>query len=444
MNYFWAVLLQIFLIGLNAIFACAEIAVISMNEAKLNILSSKGGKSAKTAKKISKLVADPAKFLSTIQVAITLAGFLGSAFAADMFAEPLVKAILSTGVDIPVQVISPICVVLITIILAFFNIVLGELVPKRIAMNNAEKVSTGLAGILSVVSVLFRPIVFLLSVSTNGVLKLFGISPEDKGDEVTEEDILMMAEVGTESGAIDSEENELIKNIFEFNDLTIGEICTHRKEVEVLYTTQSAEEWKEKIKESGHRFYPVCGETIDDIIGVLSTKEYFRLDDYSQENVLRQVVMQPLFLYENTSANKVFSKMKSSHEYFGIVVDEYGGMTGIITVHDLLEAIVGDMNEKNEEEEYTIRNVGENIWEINGLAPFHKVENQLDITIRLPEDADYETFNGYALSLLEEIPVDNLPYTVSTEQMLIRILEIEKQCVTKVQIKIIKPKEDEE
>ncbi len=445
MKYFWAILLQLFLIALNAVFACAEIAVISMNETKLNALASKGGKNAKKAKKLTKLTADPARFLSTIQVAITLAGFLGSAFAADAFAEPIAAA-LARATGAPLSVLSPICVIVITLVLAFFNIVFGELVPKRVAMKNAEGVAKKLTGILGAVSVLFKPVVALLSAATNGVLRLMGISPEDKGEEVTEDDILMMAEASAESGQIESAENELIKNIFEFTDLTVGEICTHRKDVDILYATQTAEQWKEKIYATDHTYYPVCGETADDVKGVLFTKAYFRLEEQSLETALEKAVQQPLFLYENTPAHKVFEQMKKTHEYFGIVMDEYGGMAGILTVHDLLEAIVGDMDEKNEEAEYTVEKIGEKEWEINGLAPFDKVERALDITIKVDEenDNDYETFGGYVCNLMEGLPEDNTTCRVSTPQMDIDVLKVENHCITKIRLTLKEQAEDEE
>ncbi len=443
MKYFWAILLQFFLIALNAIFASAEIAVISMNEAKLNSLSAKGGKSAKKARKLAKLTKDPAKFLSTIQVAITLAGFLGSAFAADTFAEPIAAA-LARGWKLPLSVTTPACVILITLVLAFFNIVLGELVPKRVAMNNAEGVAKKLTGILGFVSVAFKPIVFLLSVSTNGILRLFGISPEDKGEEVTEEDILLMAEAGKESGNIEDEESELIKNIFEFSDLTIGEICTHRKDVAILYLDQTDEEWEKKIHSTSHTYYPICGETADDVKGVLYTKAYFRLKERTKEAALQQAMQQPLFLYENVPARKVFAQMKSTKEYFGVVMDEYGGMAGIVTVHDLLEAIVGDMNEKNEADEYTIEKWKEDAWEINGIAPFHKVEDALGITVRLKEDEDYETFNGYVCSLFEALPEDNTQCEAETAQLFVKVSKVEKHCITKMQITLKPIDEDED
>ncbi len=442
MRYFWAVLLQLVLIFLNAIFASAEIAVISMNEAKLNSLKEKGGKKAKKAKKLGKLTSDPARFLSTIQVAITLAGFLGSAFAADMFAEPLAK-VISEAWGWSLTVTSTLCVILITVILAFFNIVLGELVPKRIAMHKAEGVATSLTGILVAVSVVFRPIVWLLSVSTNLVLKPFGISPDDKGDEVTEDDIIMMAEVAEETGSIESEENEMIKNIFELGDLDIGEICTHRVDADMLYLAETDDEWKQKIASTFHTYYPVCDQ--DEVVGILFTKNYFRLSDFSRENVMKNAVTQPVYLYENSSASAVFEQMKKTHEYFAIVIDEYGAMTGIITIHDLLEAIVGDMDEKGEEVDYKIEQIDEKTWEITGVAPLSEVEEQLKIIVKEEDaEAEYDTFNGYVCSLMVSVPKDNEKIDLSTEQMDIHILEVEKQRINKMRVELKEIAEEED
>ncbi len=442
MKYFWAALLQLVLIILNAIFASAEIAVISMNEAKLASLKEKGGKDAKKAKALAKLTKDPAKFLSTIQVAITLAGFLGSAFAADMFAEPLAK-VINEAWGWNFDVINTVCVILITIILAFFNIVFGELVPKRIAMNRAEKVATGLTGILRAVSIVFKPIVWLLSASTNLVLKIFGINPEDKGEEITEDDIIMMAEVGAESGNIESEENEMIKNIFELGDTTIGEICTHRKDADILYADETDREWKKKIASTFHTYYPILDQ--DEVKGILFTKNYFRLSDLSRENVMKKAVNAPVYLYENSSASAVFEQMKKTHEYFAIVIDEYGAMIGIITIHDLLEAIVGDMDEKGDEIEYAIENKGENVWEITGVVPLGEFEEAVGFIVREEENeqAEYDTFNGYVCSLMVSVPKDGEKIDLSTDQMDIHILEVEKQRINKMLVEIKEQKEEE-
>ncbi len=444
--YVLAILLQVFLIFLNAVFASAEIAVVSMNETKLNNLAAKGGKNAKKAKALTRLTSDPARFLSTIQVAITLAGFLGSAFAADTFADPLAGLIMKTGLpETAYNTVANISVVVITLVLAFFNIVLGELVPKRIAQKHPEGVSTGLSGLLSFVSVVFKPIVWLLTVSTNGVLRMFGINPHDNPEEVTEEEIIMMTDAAAESGSIEDEEGQFIKNIFQFSDLPIGEICTHRKDANVLFMNATDEQWEEIIYETNHTYYPICGDSVDDVIGILYTKAYFRLRDKSRENVMHNAVQNPVFLYENAPANIVLDKMKKTHEYFAVVTDEYGGMAGIVTIHDLLEAIVGDMDEKDEEADYTITQLEDDLWEINGIAPLDKVEQALDISLT-DEDSDivHETFSGYVCGIIVTLPDDGTQFEVSTDLLDIKVLTVEKQSLTKMQVRVHKPVKDED
>lgn len=432
-----ALVLQIFLIFLNAVFASAEIAVIQTNESKLQKKSEKGDK---RAKRLLKLTSEPAKFLSTIQVAITLAGFLGSAFAADNFAGPLVELLLSLGVNLERGILNSICVVLITIILSFFSIIFGELLPKRLAMQNPEKKALGISGFLTFISIIFAPIVWILTASTNGLLRLLGINPKQEEEPVTEEEIILMAETGSEQGLIESEENQLIKNIFDFKDQTIGECCTHRKDTELLFIEESDEEWDNKIKDTHHTYYPVCGKNVDDVIGVLNTKNYFRLNDKSRKNVLKKAVDAPVFLNENLPCNEVFYKMKSKREYFGIVVDEYGGMCGIISLRDIISLIVGDFIEKDEVAEYTIKNIGENLWEINGIAPFDKVTQELNLNIDLEENDDFETFGGYVIFLKGDIPNDGDEFKLETENFDCTVQVVEKRCITKMQI-LVKPKQ---
>ena len=238
-----SLILQVVLIALNAVFACAEIAVVSANKTKMEKLSEDGNR---RARRIVRLTQNPSRFLSTIQVAITLASLLGSAFAADNFAEPLAQAIIDAGLAMSFEVLETICLILITLVLSYFSIVFGELVPKRIAMKNPEKVSCGLSGILRFVSVLFAPLVWLLTASSNGILRLFGIKPEDQGEEVTEEEIMLMAEAGSEKGSIDEKENEFIQNIFDFKENDVGEVCTHRKDVDFLFERDDPSVWEDR------------------------------------------------------------------------------------------------------------------------------------------------------------------------------------------------------
>ena len=436
-----SLVLQIVLIALNAVFASAEIAVISANKTKMEKLAEDGDK---RAKRIVRLTAQPSKFLSTIQVAITLASLLGSAFAADNFAGPLAQLLVDAGVPLSYSVLSTICLILITLVLSFFSIVFGELVPKRIAMRNAEKLSFGLSGILTFVSYAFAPLVWLLTVTSNGILRLFGIKPEDEGEDVTEEEIMLMAEAGSEKGSIDEKENEFIQNIFEFKENDVGEVCTHRKDVDFLFERDDPAVWEETLKKSNHTYYPVCGKDIDDVTGVLNTKIYFRLNDKSRENVMQKAVFDPIFISETMQADDLFYRMKTTREYFAIVLDEYGGINGIITLHDLIELLVGDLNEKGEKLKYEIKKIDENKWEINGLAPFDEVVEAMELDLP-EEDTDYETFSGYVCEMLGEVPDDGATAEAENEYVHVDVLCVNEHRIEKMQVqKIIKEEPEEE
>ena len=397
------IVLQIVLIALNAIFACAELAVLSINETKLERMADQGDK---RAKRLFKLTREPAKFLATIQVAITLSGFLGSAFAADGFSEPLVDWVISLGVTLPRATLDSIAVVLITLILSYFTLVFGELVPKRVAMKKAEKLGLSISGLVSGISTVFKPIVWFLSVSTNAVLRLMGIDPDEADEQVNEEEILMMVDAGSEKGAIDEQEREFIQNVFEFDDLTAEEIAVHRTEVTILWMEDSMEEWAKTIHDSRHTLYPVCQDSADNIIGILNAKDYFRLDDKSRENVMRNAVKEPFFVPETIKADVLFRKMKKTRNIMAIVLDEYGGMVGIITLNDLIEQLVGDLGEDTAEEEAAephVEQMNENTWAIIGNVELYDIEQALDVDIGLEE---VDTFTGLVFGALDMIPSD--------------------------------------
>lgn len=333
-------LIQVVLIALNAIFACAETAIISINDNKVVMLAADGDK---RAQKLLELTKEPANFLSTIQVCITLSGFLGSAFAADNFSEPLVDWVLSLGVAIPKATLDTIAVVLITLILSYFTLIFGELVPKRVAMNKAETLALKVTGLISTMAKLFGPVVWFLSLSTNVVLRIMGIDPNEEKEEVSEEEIRMMVDVGSEKGTIDSTEKEFIQNVFEFDDTLVREIVTHRTRLDLLWMEDSMEEWDATIHESRHTLYPVCEDTADQIIGILNAKDYFRLKDKSRETVMVEAVKKPYFVPDGMKADVLFKNMKQSRNTMAIVVDEYGGTLGAITINDLLEELVGNL-----------------------------------------------------------------------------------------------------
>ena len=415
MSYMGPILLQVVLIGLNAIFASAEIAVISMNDTKLQKMAKEGDA---RAKRLVSLTEQPTKFLSTIQVAITLAGLLGSAFAAENFAGALVAAIQGTGVGISAAVLETFAVFVITLILAYFNLVFGELVPKRVGMKKAEGLALGMSGMLTMVSRFFAPLVWLLTASTNGILKLLGIDPEDEDEVISEEEIYMMLEVGAEKGTIDREETEWIRNVFAFDDTPVEEVCTHRVDVTALGFEETEEEWKETILQSRFTYYPVYREDQDDIVGVLNTKVYFRLEDRSRYNILKKAVEKPYYVPETMKADVLFRNMKKEKKHFAVVLDEYGGLSGVISMHDLMELLVGELNEDDKE----IVSVGENTWKISGSTSLDDVAEELELKLPVEE---YDTFGGYIFGELGKIPDDGAKFVLEADGMKIQVEKVE-------------------
>lgn len=428
-------LVQVILIALNAIFASAEIAVISLNDAKLDKLADDGNK---RAGRLAKLKKQPARFLSVIQVAITLSGFLGSAFAADNFAGPLVKWLVGVGVPIPESTLNTIAVIVITLVLSYFTLVFGELVPKRVAMRNSEKLALALSNLLFVMSKLFAPIVSLLTVSTNGVLRLLRIDPNADDDEVSEEDIRLMVDAGSEQGAIDNDEKEFIQNVFEFDDLSAYDIATHRTEVTLLWMDETDEEWKQTICNSEYTYYPVCNETVDDVVGVLNAKKYFRMENRQRDAVMNQAVSPAYFVPKTVKADIVFKNMKSAHSNFAIVLDEYGGMCGVISMSDLLEELVGDLGEitPNDEDAPILEQLDSRTWKISGNTPLRDVEDALNIA--LPTD-EYSTFNGLIFGALGSVPEDGSQFDLETHGMTIRVHKVADHQVRSAMVSLIDP-----
>lgn len=423
----WQIFLQIILIASNAIFACAEIAIISMNDNKLAQMAAQGDK---RAQRLAKLTSQPARFLATIQVAITLSGFLGSAFAADNFADRLVKWVLSNGIVVPESTLRTISVVLITLILSYFTLVFGELVPKRIAMKKAEPLALGMSASILFISKLFAPVVWLLTESTNFILRLFGIDPNAEDSNVSEEEIRMMVDVGNQKGIIDHVEKEMIQNVFEFDDLTVDEFSTHRTDVSLLWMEESMEEWEETIHANRYSMYPICDRSVDNVVGILNTKDYFRLTDKSRENVMKEAVRPAYFIPQTIFADVLFKQMKKSRNHFAVILDEYGGMTGIVTMSDLLEQLVGDLDEDEVDEKSPtgIERIDGQSWKIRGSISLAEVS--ANIGVPLPT-GDYDTFSGFVFGSYGSIPDDGTQFEVDVQNLHIRVTEIKDHRVEK-------------
>ena len=426
----WQLILQLLLILINAFFASAEIAVVSLNTAKLRADAEDGDK---RAAKLLRLVESPTAFLSTIQIAITLAGLLGSAFAATNFADRLTTWLVQSQgfTALPVSTLNTIIVILITLVLGYFTLVLGELVPKRIAMQKPMQIARIASPVISALSVIMRPVIWFLSISVTGVLRLLGMKNQAKTDLVTEEDIRMMLDESEEEGLIESSEGEMIDNIFEFNNIQIYDVMTHRVDVESIDVEDSREEITELIRSTGYSRFPVYEEDQDNIIGILYVKDFF----LNQEKSLRELLKEPLFVPDSMICDDLVRKMQQEHTHFAIVTDEYGSFLGVITMEDLLEEIVGNIyDEYDEKEDYIIPNP-DGSWTISGRAELKDVEKALDI--ELPEREEFNTLSGLILNETEEIPKEGDQFEVLVDGLRIQVLKVVDRRIEETRVSLL-------
>jgi len=436
------IIILVILIFINAIFAAAEIAIISLSEAKLKKQAEEGDKKAT---KLLKLVQSPERLLSAIQIAITLAGFLSSAFAADSFADPLTTWLrYDVGFTaIPEKTLNTLVVILITLILSYFSLVLGELVPKRLGMKKTEKVARFTVGLVSAVAKVFRPLIWFLSKSTNAVLRLMGIDPSAEEEEVSEDEILMMVDLGEEQGAIEAAEKELIENIFEFNNTTAEDVMVHRTDMVMIWIDDTAEEILNTIKESGMSRFPVYEEDADDIIGILSTRDYLLNTQLSHPKTLRELLRPAYFVPESVRTDVLFRDMQSKKVHLSIVVDEYGGTSGLVTLEDLLEEIVGNIyDEFDPQEEKEIEQLEENLWKISGSCPLDQVAEVLNT--EFDEDEESDTLGGLVYAQLSMIPKDGTQLEVEACGLHIKVTEITDRRVEWTLVSKIAPVDEDE
>ena len=421
------IVILVLLILTNALFAASEIAVISLNDAKIEKMAEDGNKKAKT---ILKLVKNPSNFLATIQIGVTLSGFFSSAIAADNFADSLAGLFVGTGISY--ATLRAIAFVVITLALSFVTLVFGELVPKRIAMKKSEQLSFAVCGLLYGLSVICKPVVFILSKTTNGVARLFGVGPQDDTDEVTEEEIRMMIDVGKEKGSIEEMEGEMINNVFEFDDITVEEVMTHRTDVTAVSTTDTLEEIVELALSEGYSRLPVYEEDIDNIIGILYIKDLLKLVGKTQVSPFsaRDYMRPAFYIPESNKCNDLFKEMTARKIQMAIVVDEYGGTSGIVTMEDLLESIVGEIQDEFDNEDEEISQIGEHAFLIDGATNIEDVNEALDISI--PESEDYDSLGGYILSVIGRIPTGNDHAVINVDDVTFTILTVEERRIAKV------------
>lgn len=418
------ILVLIILIAINAFFAASEMAFVSLNDAKIEKEAKSGNKKAK---QIYKMVKEPSKFLATIQIGITLAGFLSSAFASESFADDLAP-ILNELMPIGLATWNTISIVLITIILSYFTLVFGELVPKRIAMKNYEKIAYRSVGVIRTISILTAPFVKFLTYSTNVISKLFGVSAQDE-EVVTEEEIRMMVDVGEEKGAIEESERELINNVFEFNDKVVSEVMIHRTEIFAVDIKNNISDILSKIDDLKYSRIPVYDESIDDIKGVLYTKDLIKVLKKQKDVKVKTIMREAYFVSENKPINDLFKELQRNKMQMAIVLDEYGGTSGIITMEDIIEELVGNIFDEYDDVELDYEKIDDNTFIINGNVSIYDLKKILGVNI--PE-GDYDTLSGYLIEELGRIPEDSEKPVIETEKVTYKIEEYEDKRIIKV------------
>ena len=409
------------LILLNSFFAMTEIAFVSLNDAKMDLLAKSGDKKAQ---KIKKLLDVPSKFLATIQIGVTLAGFLSSAFAAESFADdlaPLLTPLLGSSA-------KNIAIILVTILLSFFTLIFGELVPKRIGMKNHEKIAFATVGIIRAISIILAPFVKILTFTTNAVSKLFGVTESDE-EIVTEEEIRMMVDAGEEKGAIEEEEKEMINNVFEFNDISVSAIMTPRNDIFALDLNITVSELFDELeKDRTYSRIPVYDEDPDDIKGILYVKDVL---NKPKDTKIADLIREPFYVPETMKINELFNELKLQKIQIAIVVDEYGGTAGLVTMEDVLEEIVGDIFDEYDEIENLYEAIDENTYIFDAGITIYDLSKVLDIDI---EEGDYDTLSGYFLELLGRMPKENEHPTVTTDKLEMTVEEFKDNRILTVKI----------
>ena len=434
-------LIQAIFIAINAIFAALEMAMVSLSTTRLKMLEEEGDKAAI---RLLKMLENPAGFLSAIQVAISLSGFLGSAFAADSLSEPLTDWFISLGLTmIPYQTLNSISVVIITIILTLVTIIFGELVPKRIAQQKSYEVAKVFMKLLMVISAILKPIIWFTSSTTNLILRILHLKTSSEDESVSEAEIRMMVDAGSDNGTIEEDEKEMIQNIFEFNDIKVSEIMTRIGDVNYFSVDDDEETIIRTIKESGNSRYPVYEDDLNNIIGILNARDFFININDGRRKSLREMLRSAYFVPESIKADQLFSDMQKKKVHIAIVIDEYGETRGIVTLEDLLEEIVGNIyDEFDEAEAPEIEKIGENRWRVSGSLSIEDLEDELDIDI--PDDRDYGTVGGMVFSCLHEIPEDGQTFTVEIHDLRITVTKVEDKRIAQAEIEKIEEDEDGE
>ncbi len=421
------ILIILFLILLNGVFSMSEIALISSRKNRLETAAKKGNKGAKTA---LDLLNAPNKLLSTVQIGITLISILTGIYSGDKITQNTQAYIEGFSTLKPYG--HSIAVGIVVVILTFFSLVLGELLPKRIGLNHPENIAKAVAVPMKIISQITAPFIWLLTISTDGLLKLLNIKPTADG-KVTEEEIKAIIKEGTEGGEVQEIEQDIVERVFHIGDRKINSLMTHRQSIVYLSYEDSIEELKAKMLDELHSIYPVCKENMDDVEGVVLLKDLFASFEKGKFD-LKSITKTPVYLIEHTSAYKALENFKKSKVHYAFVTDEYGVFQGIITLNDILEALVGDASDFDEDE-YQLIAREDGTWLVDGLYSLHDFLTYFDMD-ELTNDYEVTTVSGLIMTEMGKIPTTG--ETVVWNKLVLEIIDMDGVKIDKVLVKAIK------
>ena len=428
-NFLFQMLILILLTGINAFFASAEMAIVSLNKNRMKMLANEGNKKAKI---LYNLIEEPTNFLSTIQVGITLAGFFASASAATGISQDLGKFLSNIGIPYG----SEIAFAGVTIILSYFTLVFGELVPKRIALKKSETIAMISLKPILFISKIVLPFVKILSMSTSLIVKILGL--DSKGDEqrVTKEEIKSLIEEGEEYGAINESEKDMIEGIFEFNNKKTEKIMIPRTEVYCIDIEDNLESYLDELLESKFSRVPVYEESIDNIIGILYIKDFIiEAKKKGFENVnIREILQKPYFVHEGKNIHSLLKSMQSSKMHMAIVIDEYGGFSGIVTVKDLIEEITGELNDCDDDDEDEIKQIDSKTFLVDGITPLDEINEKLQLDLDCKE---VDTLSGFIINLIGKIPSKEDELDINYKNINFKIDKFNEKRIEKILINIL-------
>lgn len=428
-NYLFQISILFLLTAINAFFASAEMAIVSLNKNRMKMLANEGNKKAAI---LYKLIEEPTNFLSTIQVGITLAGFFASASAATGISQDFGKFLGNMGVPYG----NEIAFAGVTIILSYFTLVFGELVPKRIALRKSETIAMLSLKPILLISKIVLPFVKILSMSTYLIVKLLGLDSEGDEQRVTKEEIKSLIEEGEEYGAINESEKDMIEGIFEFNDKKTEKIMIPRTEVYCIDIEDELESYLDELLESKFSRVPVYEESIDNIIGILYIKDFIiEAKKKGFENVnIREILQKPYFVHEGKNIHSLLKSMQSSKMHMAVVIDEYGGFSGIVTVKDLIEEITGELNDCDDDDEDEIKQIDSKTFLVDGITPLDEINEKLQLELECKE---VDTLSGFIINLIGKIPSKEDEMDINYKNINFKIDKFNEKRIEKILINIL-------